>query len=179
MESRQQSAARTKLKDGGACISTLCSHAGAASRASHSAIGSHWQVSCRYVCILVLEEACTGCTGRTYWGHDFVRRINNVGSGYQKGVHTLLSRSLTRDDEKPNEIRYMRIRYLSSRFEEESRGAKGNDNILTSLPNLLESDTHLANLSLSCTLSSSNLLYLHPLVSSSSDLKHQEKEIPD
>jgi len=43
----------TDLKDAhsGARISTLCSHAGAASRASHSAIGSsHCSVSCRYVC---------------------------------------------------------------------------------------------------------------------------------
>lgn len=43
----------TDLKDAhsGARISTLCSHAGAASRASHSAIGSsHCPVSCRYVC---------------------------------------------------------------------------------------------------------------------------------
>lgn len=42
----------------GARISALCSHAGAASRASHSAIGSsHCPVSCRYVCnLLVLEE---------------------------------------------------------------------------------------------------------------------------
>lgn len=50
----------TDLKDAhsGARISASCSHAGAASRASHSAIGSsHCPVSCRYVCnLLVLEE---------------------------------------------------------------------------------------------------------------------------
>lgn len=44
-----------------------CSHAGAAWRASHSAIDSHWRVSCRYVCIFVLGRPCTGCTGGTYW----------------------------------------------------------------------------------------------------------------
>lgn len=173
MESRQ-SAVWTKLKDG-ARISTSCSHAGAASRASHSAIGSHWQVSCRYVCILVLEEACTGCTGRTYWGHDFVRRINNVGSGYQKGVHATLAVPYTRRKTEQDSIYAYKIPFP---LRGGISGTKGN-NILTSLPNLLEPDTHLANLSLSCTLSSSSLLYLHPLVSSSSDLKHQGKEMPD
>lgn len=36
---------------------------------SHSAIGcSHCRVvSCRYVCIFVLEKVCTGCTSETYW----------------------------------------------------------------------------------------------------------------
>lgn len=38
-------------------------------------------------------------------------------------------------------------------------------------------NTHLANLSLSCTLSSSSLLYLQPLGSSSSDLQNKSKTI--
>lgn len=70
-------------------ISTLCSHAGAASRASHSAIGSsHCPVSCRYVCMYLLSyilEKKAHVQGVPYckirWnilGRDFVNRINNI-----------------------------------------------------------------------------------------------------